>query len=73
MSVTKQCAGLETGDSVLIECDSIKQAINVSRRMTAVDRLPKAIKDRRFSCAVFTGVSMGDSSIIYINKVTRIK
>lgn len=71
MSVTKQCAGLGPGDSVLIECDSVKQATNISRRMTAVDRLPKSLKEMRFSCAVYTAVALKDGSIIYINKVTR--
>ena len=73
MSVTKQCAGLKTGDSVLIECDSVKQANNVSKRMNTTERFPVELKGRSFTSAIYTGIALKDGSIIYINKVTRLK
>lgn len=72
MSITKQCAGLKPGDSVLIECDSIKQANNVTRRMNNYERFPKELEGRSFTCSLYTGVALKDGSIIYINKVTRL-
>ena len=73
MSITTQCAGIHSGESVLIECDSVKQANNVSTRMNTTARLPKELLGRSFTCAIYTGIALKDGSIIYINKVTRLK
>lgn len=72
MSITTQCAGLHPGDSALIECDSVKQANNVSKRMNTAARLPKELIGRTYTSTIYTGIALKDGSIIYINKVTRL-
>jgi len=73
MSVTNQCHLLAVGESVFIECESVSQAKNITRRMTAVSRLPKALINNRYSCAIFTAIALHDGAVIYLNRVKRIK
>ena len=73
MSVTKQCRDLAVGDSAYIECDTIKQSHNVTRRMNLGSRLPQDMKGMEFTCVTYTAIALKGGDIIYINKVTRTK
>ncbi len=71
MSVTKQCRDLKVGESAYIECDSINQSHNVTRRMNLSERLPKEMKGFQFDCITYTAIALQGGAIVYINKVTR--
>lgn len=73
MSVTKQCRDLLVGDSAYIECDSIEQSHNVTRRMNLASRLPKEMKGSEYKCITYTAIALQGGDIVYINKVTRTK
>ena len=48
MSVTKQCRDLKLGDSTYIECDSVSQSNNITRRMGAIARFPAEMQETIF-------------------------
>ena len=73
MSVTKQCRDLLVGQSAYIECDTIQQSLNVTKRMNLSSRLPKEMKDFEFKCITYTAIALQGGDIVYINKVTRTK
>ncbi len=73
MSLTKQCRDLKVGDSTYIECDSVSQSNNVTRRMGAIARLPAEMQEMRFTCQTFTAIAIQCGDVSYLNKVTRTK
>lgn len=73
MSVTKQCRDLKVGESTYVECESINQSHNVTRRMNLGERLPRDMKDMKFNCTTFTAIALQGGDIQYLNKVTRTK
>ncbi len=73
MSVTKQCRELGVGDSAYIECDTIAQSHNVTKRMNLGSRLPQGMKNWEFKCVTYTAIALQGGDIVYINKVTRTK
>lgn len=72
-SVYKQCRDLEVGESIYIESDTDAQSKNISGRMANTAKFPKDIAGFKFSCALYTGVSRKDGSVVHLNCVTRIK
>ena len=73
MSVTKQCRDLNVGEFTYIECESVKQSNNVTRRMGDNSRLPGEMKNFNFSCMTFTAIALQSGEVTYLNKVTRTK
>ena len=73
MSVAKQCRDLKAGDHVYIECETVAQAQNVTRKMTANSRLPGEMKEFKFTCVTYTAIALQSGNVIYLNKVTRIE